>query len=88
MDFAVRSELQRQGIGTFLVNYLTEIARSKGVTGFMAYVLAANRKMLKVFRKTGYSIHSSLEDGIYEINFRFDEPAEGSLTGAPDAETS
>jgi hypothetical protein len=54
----------------------------------MAYVLAANRKMLKVFRKTGYSIHSSLEDGIYEINFRFDEPAEGSLTGAPDAETS
>jgi acyl-CoA hydrolase/GNAT superfamily N-acetyltransferase len=88
VDFAVRSELQRQGIGTFLVNYLTEIARSKGVTGFMAYVLAANRKMLKVFRKTGYSIHSSLEDGIYEINFRFDEPAEGSLTGAPDAETS
>jgi hypothetical protein len=40
----------------------------------MAYVLAANRKMLKVFRKTGYVIHRSLEDGVYEIQFRFDEP--------------
>jgi hypothetical protein len=54
---------------------LTEIARKKGVTGFMAYVVAANRKMLRVFRKTGYVIHRSLEDGIYEIKFRFDEPA-------------
>ena len=41
----------------------------------MAYVLAANRKMLKVFRKTGYVIHRSLEDGVYEIQFHFDEPA-------------
>ena len=53
---------------------MTEIARSKGVTGFMAYVLEANRKMLKIFRKTGYVIHRSLEDGVYEIQFRFDEP--------------
>jgi acyl CoA:acetate/3-ketoacid CoA transferase beta subunit/GNAT superfamily N-acetyltransferase len=78
VDFAVRSELQHKGIGTFLVCYLTEIARSKGVTGFMAYVLAANRKMLRVFRKTGYVIHKSLEDGIFEIKFRFDEPADDS----------
>jgi hypothetical protein len=44
----------------------------------MAYVLAANRKMLRVFRKTGYLIHKSLEDGIFEIKFRFDEPADDS----------
>ncbi len=87
VDFAVRSELQRQGIGSFLVRYLSEIAESKGVTGFMAYVLAANKRMLHVFRKTGYAIHRSLEDGIYEIRFRFDEPAEQSLTEAPDPET-
>jgi GNAT superfamily N-acetyltransferase len=74
VDFAVRSEMQHKGVGTFLVRYLTEIARSKGVTGFMAYVLAANRKMLKVFRKTGYVIHRSLDSGVYEIQFRFDEP--------------
>ena len=78
VDFAVRAEFQHKGIGTFLVNYLAEIARRKGVTGFMAYVLAANRKMLSVFRKTGYEIHKSLEDGVFEIKFRFDEPAEES----------
>ncbi len=76
VDFAVRSELQHQGIGSFLVRHLTEIARSKGVNGFMAYVLAANKKMLHVFSKTGYAVHRNLEDGIYEIRFRFDEPAE------------
>ena len=76
VDFAVRSELQPQGLGSFLVRYLTEIARSKGGTGFMAYILAANKRMLRVFSKTGYAIHRSLEDGIYEIRFRFDEPAE------------
>ena len=84
VDFAVRSQLQHKGIGTFLVRYLSEIARSKGVTGFMAYVLAANRKMLRVFRKTGYVIHKSLEDGIYEIKFRFDELADESEQGQPE----
>jgi acyl-CoA hydrolase/GNAT superfamily N-acetyltransferase len=63
VDFAVRSEVQREGIGSFLVNYLVEIARSKKVAGFMAY-------------RTGYVIHRNLEDGVYEIKFRFDEPAE------------
>jgi GNAT superfamily N-acetyltransferase/acyl CoA:acetate/3-ketoacid CoA transferase beta subunit len=76
VDFAVRSEVQREGIGSFLVNYLVEIARSKKVAGFMAYVLASNKKMLRVFRRTGYVIHRNLEDGVYEIKFRFDEPAE------------
>jgi acyl-CoA hydrolase/GNAT superfamily N-acetyltransferase len=80
VDFAVRTDWQRKGVGSFLVHYLAEIARSKGVTGFTAYVLAANRKMLSVFYKTGYVIHSSLEDSVYEIRFRFDEPAQQCLT--------
>jgi GNAT superfamily N-acetyltransferase len=87
VDFAVRSELQRKGVGSFLVRYLTEIARSNRVTGFMAYVLAANKRMLRVFSKTGYVIHRSLEDGIYEIRFRFDEPSEGNRAEASVAET-
>lgn len=80
VDFAVRAEWQRKGIGTFLLHYLCEIAKAKGITGFTAYVLASNRKMLSVFHKVGYVIHSTLEDGIYEIAFRFDEPARVCLT--------
>ncbi|MGC8719595.1 MAG: GNAT family N-acetyltransferase, partial [Thermodesulforhabdaceae bacterium] len=80
VDFAVRAEYQRRGIGTFLLHYLTEIAKSKGISGFCAYVLASNRKMLSVFHKVGYVIHSHLEEGVYEIWFRFDEPAQVCIT--------
>ncbi len=80
VDFAVRAEYQKRGIGTFLLHYLCEIAKSKGIDGFCAYVLASNRKMLNVFNKVGYVIHSHLEEGIYEIWFRFDEPAKVCFT--------
>jgi acyl-CoA hydrolase/GNAT superfamily N-acetyltransferase len=80
VDFAVRSDWQRLGMGTFLLHYLCEIAKSKGITGFTAYVLGSNRKMLAVFHKVGYVIHSHFEDGIYEIEFRFDEPAQSCIT--------
>jgi hypothetical protein len=36
--------------------------------------------MLSVFYKVGYVIHSTMEDGIYEIAFRFDEPAQDCHT--------
>lgn len=78
VDFAVRSEWQEMGIGTYLLHYLCEIARSKGITGFNAYVLAGNRKMMAVFKKVGYHVKTHFEDGIYEISFRFDEPAENA----------
>lgn len=85
VDFAVRAQWQRKGIGTFLLHYLCEIAKAKGITGFTAYVLASNRKMLSVFHKVGYVIHSTLEDGIYEISFRFDQPAQVCFTEAAES---
>jgi acyl-CoA hydrolase/GNAT superfamily N-acetyltransferase len=75
VDFAVASDWQRSGIGTFLLHYLCEIAKTKGLTGFSAYVLAANRAMRSVFNSVGYAVHSTLDEGIYEISFRFDQPA-------------
>ncbi|GLI34471.1 GNAT family N-acetyltransferase [Desulforhabdus amnigena] len=80
VDFAVRADWQRKGIGTFLLHYLCEIAKSKGISGLTAYVLASNRKMLAVFHKVGYVVHTHLEDGIYEIAFRFDEPSQVCIT--------
>jgi acyl-CoA hydrolase/GNAT superfamily N-acetyltransferase len=80
VDFALRADWQRRGIGSFLLHYLCEIARSKGVKGFCAYVLASNRKMLAVFHKVGYVVHTHLEEGVYEISFNFDEPSNVCLT--------
>jgi acyl-CoA hydrolase/RimJ/RimL family protein N-acetyltransferase len=75
VDFAVSSDWQHKGIGTFLLNYLCEIAKTKGITGFTAFVLAANRAMRAVFNSVGYAVHTTLDEGIYEISFRFDQPA-------------
>lgn len=80
VDFAVRADWQRMGIGSFLLHYLCEIAKTKGVSGFSAYVLGSNRKMLSVFHKAGYVVHHHFQDGVYEITFRFDEPAQTCLT--------
>ncbi|MEN6441556.1 MAG: GNAT family N-acetyltransferase [Syntrophobacter sp.] len=79
-DFAVAAGWQRKGIGTFLLHYLCEMAKSNGISGFMAYVLAENRRMLSVFNSVGYVVHSILDEGVYEISFQFDEPAESCLT--------
>ncbi|MFP5212475.1 MAG: GNAT family N-acetyltransferase [Acidobacteriota bacterium] len=80
VDFAVRTEWQRLGIGTFLLHYLCEIGNSKGVSGLNAYVLSSNKRMLSVFHKVGYVVHALLEDDIYEISFRFDEPSAACIT--------
>ncbi len=80
VDFAVLSDWQRRGIATFLLSSLCEIAKTKGITGFSAYVLAANRPMLNVFNGVGYAVHSKLDEGVYEISFRFDQPAQTCLT--------
>lgn len=80
VDFAVRADWQQHGIGSFLLRYLCEIAKSKGITGFTAYVLAANRSMLGIFHKVGYTVRTHFEDGIFEVEFRFDEPAQVCLT--------
>ncbi|MGA2026178.1 MAG: GNAT family N-acetyltransferase [Syntrophobacteraceae bacterium] len=80
VDFAVLSDWQQRGLGTFLVHYLCEIAKTKGITGFMAFVLAANRAMRSVFNSVGYAVHSTLDEGVYEITFRFDQPALACIT--------
>ena len=71
--FVVRDDWQNRGIGTHLMKKLIDIAQEKGIEGFKADVLAANKKMLHVFHKCGYPIHSKLEDGVYSIEILFVE---------------
>ena len=49
--FLVQEELHGQGIATFLLNCLEQIARQNNYTCFTAIVLAENHKMIKVFKK-------------------------------------
>ena len=74
--FAVQDQWQRHGLGTFLLQYLIRIAMMNGIEGFTALVMADNRRMLRLFQKTGYLIRSKYEDNTWNITFRFDEKAE------------
>ncbi len=72
----VPDQWQGQGIGTFLLNYLIQIAKTKGLTGFTAMVLVENRKMMRILHETGYKMKTKFEEGAYEVEFRFDDLAE------------
>jgi len=81
--FTVLPDWQGKGLGTFLLHRLIAAAREKGISGFTAEVLARNAKMLSVFYRAGYPVHSQLEDGAYSISFRFDKPKPAPASGEP-----
>jgi acyl-CoA hydrolase/GNAT superfamily N-acetyltransferase len=71
--FTVHDELQSRGIGTWLMNRLIEIARSRGVRGFVGSVLAGNVRMLNLFHRSGFPVVSTLDQGEYTITIMFPE---------------
>ncbi|MBU0719516.1 MAG: GNAT family N-acetyltransferase, partial [Planctomycetes bacterium] len=70
-SFLVRDNDQGKGIGTVLLRSLLDAARSRGIAGFTAEVLADNHGMLRVFHKCGHPIESSLEDAVYHLRIPF-----------------
>jgi RimJ/RimL family protein N-acetyltransferase len=65
--FAVVDEFQGQGLGTALMRHLTMIARDAGLKEFIAEVLPDNVAMLKVFEKSGLSVHTKQEPGVVHV---------------------
>ena len=67
--FAVADALQGHGIGTRLLERLASLARREGVETFDAYVLGGNRRMLDVFRDSGFDVTTWIERGICHVSF-------------------
>jgi len=63
---------QNRGIGTFLLNQMLRIAKSKGVNAFIAYVHPKNVPMINFIHRTGKVIESklSIEDNQYTFILR------------------
>jgi acetate---CoA ligase (ADP-forming) len=76
--FAVVDEHQGRGIGTRLLELLTNHARSNGVSQFRAYVLGENRQMMRVFRNSGYELSRTIDHGVFTVDFPV-QVTEGSL---------
>ncbi len=68
----VKDEFQNKGIGTFLLNQMMRIAKSKGVEAFIAYVHPKNVPMIDFIHKTRKVIQSklSIEDDQYTFILR------------------
>src|SRR3954469_14348795 len=67
--FAVADEMQGRGLATVLIAHLAQVAAARGVRTFTATVLPENRRMVSVFRESGFpvEVHAS-PDGI-ELEF-------------------
>ncbi|MCI0382938.1 bifunctional GNAT family N-acetyltransferase/acetate--CoA ligase family protein [Streptomyces sp. CNQ085] len=76
--FLVRDDHQGRGVGSALLEHIAACARERGVRRFVAEVLPANTKMVKVFTDAGYSQKRSFEDGTVHLTFGI-TPTEQSL---------
>jgi acyl-CoA hydrolase/GNAT superfamily N-acetyltransferase len=69
----VDEEYHGKGIGTFLLTYLIELAKERGVPGFKADIISSNAPPLRILEKLPYNVESRVEDGVRSIRFRFDK---------------
>jgi acetyl coenzyme A synthetase (ADP forming)-like protein len=67
--FSVADAYQGRGVGTILLGHLAESAAESGISTFEARVLPENRRMIEVFRESGFPIHSRSELGEVLVDF-------------------
>lgn len=67
--FIVQDEWQDKGLGTFLLDYITQVAKQRGVERFYAKVLPTNRAMLAIFHNTGYKVNTEFDGEVYNITY-------------------
>jgi GNAT superfamily N-acetyltransferase len=71
--FVVDEKYQGKGIATYLYKMLIRLAKERGLKGFRAEVLHANKEMMKVFEKGHLPLNARLQDGLYKLTMPFDE---------------
>jgi len=67
--FVVQDEWQQKGMGTFLLDYITQIAKQRGVKRFYAKVLPNNKPMLVIFHNSGYKVNTEFDGEVYNITY-------------------
>lgn len=67
--FLVQDEWQKKGMGSFLLKYITQIAKIRGVKRFYAKVLPSNKLMLAVFHNSGYKVNTEFDGDVYSITY-------------------
>ncbi len=76
--FVVEDVHQKRGLGSILLEHLAAAARERGLSRFVAEVLAENGQMVRVFRDAGYVVSREFEEGSLHLEFAID-PTEQSV---------
>ena len=63
LAFEVADDWQGRGISTLLLAHLSELAAADGIETFTAVVLPDNRRMIQVFRDSGFAVNVRSEPG-------------------------
>ncbi len=69
VSFAVRDDWQGKGVGSYMVNLLVRVGKSRNIKTFTADVLSTNVGMLNLFYRTGLDVSAKLEDDVYKVSF-------------------
>jgi acyl-CoA hydrolase len=67
--FLVQDEWQQKGMGTFLLEYITQIAKQRGVKHFYGKVLPSNKMMLTIFNNSGYEVSTEFDGEVYNVSY-------------------
>ncbi|HET6954119.1 MAG TPA: GNAT family N-acetyltransferase [Acidimicrobiales bacterium] len=84
--FFVDDRHRGRGIASILLEYLVEAARRAGISAFAATVLPTNQRMVSVFRRAGFELRSSFEDGVIEVYFELQPTPEAEAAVAARAQ--
>lgn len=67
--FAVADRMQGQGLGTLLLAHLAERAHAEGIATFEAVTMRGNRRMVDMFRASGFPVEVQTVDGERLVRF-------------------
>jgi acyl-CoA synthetase (NDP forming)/RimJ/RimL family protein N-acetyltransferase len=67
--FLLEDAHQGRGLGSVLLEHLAAAARERGITKFVAEVLAQNARMVRVFLDAGYEPRRTYEEGVVHLTF-------------------
>ena len=62
-------EMQGRGLATVLLAHLAQVASARGITTFTATVLPENRRMISVFRESGFPVEVHSSPDAIELEF-------------------
>jgi GNAT superfamily N-acetyltransferase len=69
--FVVRDGHQDKGVGSELLDYLTYLAKKRGLLGFTGTALQDNMRMIHLMVKRGFTVENRLDSGVYELKISF-----------------